>query len=217
MKKKAVINLAVGEQQQLVIHKASEMGYAGIAVDRNPQAPGFAIAEEKICLSAYEAEPIISRLKSLLGSYEFKGVLTGSSGPSVVSAATIAETFGLLGVKPRVAKTVVYKSDFIKTCHRLSIPAPKHLVVSGNENLNEIGFLCIVKPSLSLTGQKAVRFVHSSEQLSIEISEISVDSFDDRIEDGMRLLTENNISEEPDVGNPQVWFCEGHASPYTKF
>ncbi len=68
-----------------------------------------------------------------------------------------------------------------------------------------------------MTGQKAVRFVHSSEQLSIEISEISVDSFDDRIEDGMRLLTENNISEEPDVGNPQVSFCEGHASPYTKF
>ncbi len=94
------------------------MGYAVIAVDRNPQAPGCAIAEEKICLSAYEAEPIISRLKSLLGSYEFKGVLTRSSGPSVVSAATIAETFGLPGVKPRVSKTVVYKSDFIKTCHR---------------------------------------------------------------------------------------------------
>ena len=26
-----------------------------------------------------------------------------------------------------------------------------------------------------------------------------------------------SISEEPDVGNPQVRFCEGHASPNIKF
>jgi len=31
------------------------------------------------------------------------------------------------------------------------------------------------------------------------------------------VLFEVSISEEPDVGNPQVRFCEGHASPYTKF
>jgi len=30
------------------------------------------------------------------------------------------------------------------------------------------------------------------------------------------VLFEVSISEEPDVGNPQVRFCEGHASPYTK-
>lgn len=184
MKKKAVISLAAGEQQLLVINKAREMEYAVIAVDRNPQAPGFAFADEKICLTVYESQPIIGRLKSMLDSYEFKAVLTRSSGPSVVSAATIAEAFGLPGIAPEVAKTIIHKSDFIETCHRLSIPAPKHLVFSGNENLNleEVGLPCVVKPSLSLIGQKAVRFVHSQEQLSREISDVNSASFDHRIE-----------------------------------
>jgi len=31
------------------------------------------------------------------------------------------------------------------------------------------------------------------------------------------MAIEESISEEPDVGNPQVRFCEGHAPPYTKF
>lgn len=169
MKKKAVINLVAGEQQQLVIRKASEMGYAVIAIDRDPQASGFAFADEKICLSAYEPQPIIDRLQSFLNSYEFKGVLTRSSGPAVISAAMIAQAFELPGVKPQVAKTVVYKSDFIGTCHRLSIPAPKHQVVCGDENLNlnEIEFPCIVKPSLGLVGQRAVRVVRSETELRL--------------------------------------------------
>ena len=31
------------------------------------------------------------------------------------------------------------------------------------------------------------------------------------------MAIKESISEEPDVGNPQVRFCEGHAFPYTKF
>ena len=30
------------------------------------------------------------------------------------------------------------------------------------------------------------------------------------------MAIEESISEEPDVGNPQVRFCEGHAPPYAK-
>ena len=41
------------------------------------------------------------------------------------------------------------------------------------------------------------------------ISEIAVKYF--------YMAIEESISEEPDVGNPQVRFCEGHAPPYTKF
>ncbi len=184
MKKKAIISLAAGEQQLLVINKAREMGYAVIAVDRDSEAPGFAFSDEKLCLSAYEPEPIIDRLQAFLDLYEFKAVLTRSSGPAVISVATIAQAFGLPGITPQVAETMVYKTDFIKACHRNSIPAPRQLVVLGNEefHLNGMAFPCIVKPALSLIGQKAVQFVKSKEQLSGEISEIREVSFDDRIE-----------------------------------
>ena len=33
----------------------------------------------------------------------------------------------------------------------------------------------------------------------------------------VHVAIKESISEEPDVGNPQVRFCEGHAFSYTKF
>ena len=41
-----VVCLAGGKSQLIVVQKAKELGYAVLAVDRNPNAPCFALSDE---------------------------------------------------------------------------------------------------------------------------------------------------------------------------
>ena len=56
---KALICIGAGKSQQPVISTAKELGYAIIAIDQNPSAPGFKIADEKLVLSTFDAIPFM--------------------------------------------------------------------------------------------------------------------------------------------------------------
>ena len=82
-KPRAVICLAAGKSQLVVIRKAKELGFSVIAVDRNPAAPGFQLADERIIASTYESVPILSELDRFINEYDIAGVVNRSSGPPV--------------------------------------------------------------------------------------------------------------------------------------
>ena len=178
MRRSALIIVAAGPQQLLVIRKAREMGFAVIAVDRNPEAPGFAYASDKIHLSTYEPEPIIAQLRALADSvdcsspYDFQGVITRSSGLPVITTATIAQAFELPGVAPEVARTVVFKSKFMARCTEAGIPAPKHQVACHLEEIawEQIEYPCVLKPSLGLVGQQGVQIAHGPQELRVKFA-----------------------------------------------
>ena len=88
---KALICIGAGKSQQPVISTAKELGYAIIAIDQNPSAPGFKIADEKLVLSTFDAIPLIESIKSLSQKYNIMGILNRSSGPPVVTAARLAK------------------------------------------------------------------------------------------------------------------------------
>ena len=69
MKKRAIVFVAAGKQQVLPIAIAKKMGFAVAAIDQNPEAAGFAIADEVLNLGTYKAEPIIYELNQLKKSY----------------------------------------------------------------------------------------------------------------------------------------------------
>ena len=96
MQKGAIIFVAAGRQQLLPISVAKKMGFAVIAIDQNPQAPAFKVVDEAICLSAYRSEPIIGEIIALKESYDFRAVVTRSSGIPVDRKSTRSITLSCL-------------------------------------------------------------------------------------------------------------------------
>jgi len=167
MKKHALISIAAGKSQVLVIAKAKSLGYAVIGVDREPNAAGFDLCDERINLSTYESAPIIEQLKLLQSQYEYKGVLNRSFGIPVVTTAEICTEFNLPGISPDAAKIVIDKSKLISFCNRNNIPAPLNMPVESLQDIPRelIKCPCIVKPALSEAGKSGVIMVGNEQDV----------------------------------------------------
>lgn len=184
MDRQTVIVIGAGSEQILVLQKTKRLGFAVIAIDQNPMAPGFVYADECIVRSTYEPEPIIAQLHELAHRYDFKGVITRSSGPPVVTTACIARAFNLPGISPEAAKTITFKSQLMAACNKLGIPAPRHQVV---HLLNEVDWLdieypCVIKPSLGLVGKFAIRVVHTRNELEAQFEQTLTAAWDKCVE-----------------------------------
>ena len=169
----AVVCLAAGKSQLVVVKKATELGYAVIAVDRNPQATAFPLCTERIVASTYEAKPIISRLHTLQKSYELVGVINRSSGYPVISSAKICAAFNLPGPSPKSAEILTNKSLLMDACHRSGIAAPRFQSISSFEQLDhsKIEYPCVVKPAISLVGKSGIRVVDEPTVLPAAFAE----------------------------------------------
>ncbi len=166
IKKNALIILAASKSSLLLIKKAKKV-YSLIIIDKNPNASGFNFADEKIVLSTYEAEPIINRLSKLKGEYNFKGIITRSSGIPVITMAKIAKEFNLLGIEPSIAEKIVFKDKLMEESEKLSIPVPKHQTVTKLKDINwdKIQYPIVLKPSLGIIGKKGIRKIKNKFEL----------------------------------------------------
>jgi len=183
-RKLGLVCIGAGKSQILPILKAKEMGWSAIAVDRNPEAPAFTLADEKIVLSTYEAEPIIAKLRDLIGDYDIRGIVNRSSGPPVITAAHICQALSLPGIPPQTAATIVNKAAFMASCEQLGIPAPRHQAVrSLNEvNWKAIRYPAILKPDLSLVGKRGVYLVENDKDARSCFSEAQASSYNGLVE-----------------------------------
>ncbi len=182
-KPRAVICLAAGKSQLVVIRKAKELGLSVIAVDRNPAAPGFQLADERIIASTYEAAPILSELSRFMNGYEIVGVVNRSSGPPVVTAADLSENLGLPGTAPEIARRVIDKERLKEVFRDSSVRVPRGQSISGLAELSEpqVEFPCVVRPALSLIGKSGVRLVAERETLPQAIQQAREVSFNGRV------------------------------------
>jgi hypothetical protein len=164
---KALICIGAGKSQQPVISTAKELGYAIIAIDQNPSAPGFKIADEKLVLSTFDAIPLIESIKSLSQKYNIMGILNRSSGPPVVTAARLAKFLQLPYYSENSAIKIVNKHLLMELCGKYGIPAPKSYALTKNEELNkkEIQYPCVVRPSLSLVGKSGITILNEENEL----------------------------------------------------
>jgi biotin carboxylase len=182
-KRRAVICLAAGKSQMVVIRKAKEMGFSVIAVDRNPEAPGFQLADEKIISSTYDAVPILSELRQFSYCYEFSGVVNRSSGPPVVTASELSKDLGLPGAAPEVARRVIDKERLKEAFRESIVQVPAGRGISGVEEVSELrlGFPCVVRPVLSLIGKSGVQVVRDQSSLPQAIKRAQDVSFNGRV------------------------------------
>lgn len=102
---KKVLIIGAGFLQDFVIRKAKNMGYITLAVDANPNAPGFAHADKYAVINIVDEQACLAYARQ----EKVDGVLTAATDYGVLTAAYIAREMGLPGLKYEVAKTVKNK------------------------------------------------------------------------------------------------------------
>ena len=126
--KDALICLAAGKSQIPIIMAAKNLGYIVIAIDMDPNAPGFSHVDGSVMHSTHDASGVIKALESLnhqiSEKYRWIGVLNRSSGPPVVTVSKICEHFGIPGVPITSAQMLLNKDVMREACSKFSIPSP---------------------------------------------------------------------------------------------
>lgn len=102
---KKVLVIGAGFLQRYVIRRAKQLGYYTLAVDGNPNAVGFADADEYAAVNIVDQEAVCAyaRKKGV------DGVLTAATDYGVLSAAYTARELGLPGISYEAAQRIKNK------------------------------------------------------------------------------------------------------------
>lgn len=105
MSTKKILIIGAGFLQTFAIKKAKELGYYVLAVDGNPQADGFAYADQYLCLDIKNEKACLEYAES----NQVDGVMTAATDFGVLTASYIAQKLGLPGLNYESAELVKNK------------------------------------------------------------------------------------------------------------
>ena len=154
MNNKWIICLGAGDSQVSLIKNAQFLGYKVLAIDKNPRAPGFDLADESIVESTHNSDNIIFKIKER----KWHGLLARCTGNALFTAANIVKEFKVLGVNHDLANIATSKSALRELSLNNNIKVPYGIKVSSVKefNANEFSNQIIVKPDFTIIGKKSI-------------------------------------------------------------
>lgn len=140
--------LAAGLLQIDVIEKAKSMGYYVLAVDGNPKAPGFNVADKAICADIVNEETMLK----IARDEHVDGVIHPCSEVSMAVMGRINDELGLSGISREQAICATNKHLMRKAFEKGNAPSPKSILAQDAEDgwsrlQNEFDTDAILKPS----------------------------------------------------------------------
>jgi len=189
---KTVLVIGAGRYQRAVIQRAKDLGYRVVAVDRNPDAPGFAYADIGRVVDFSDADAVLGAVADL----EIDGVTTVQSDRAVPVIARVAQERGLPGVDADTARAMTHKATMRRRLLEAGVPQPRFAAVSTVEDAAsaaaEVGFPAVLKP-VDASGQFGVFFVESLDEVVARLDEtLSVSPTGDAILEEFAEGTEMN-------------------------
>lgn len=145
---KKIMVLAAGLLQIDVIEKAKSMGYYVLAVDGNPKAPGFNVADKAICADIVNEETMLK----IARDEHVDGVIHPCSEVSMAVMGRINDELGLSGISREQAICVTNKHLMRKAFEKGNAPSPKSILAQDAEDAwrrlqSEFDTDAILKPS----------------------------------------------------------------------
>lgn len=145
---KKIMVLAAGLLQIDVIEKAKRMGYYVLAVDGNPKAPGFNVADKAICADIVNEETMLK----IARDEHVGGVIHPCSEVSMAVMGRINDELGLSGISREQAICATNKHLMRKAFEKGNAPSPKSILAQDAEDAwsrlqNEFDTDAILKPS----------------------------------------------------------------------
>ncbi len=163
---KRLLVLGAGPAQLGLLEAARRRGLHVIAVDRDPAAPGFALADRRAILSA-EDESGIDRLAS---AEEVDGIVAPGIDWPVGIAARCAERLGLAHpITPASANLSTSKLRQRERFAAAGVPHPRYEACrcesGAREAAGRIGYPCVVKAP-DRQGQRGLSVVQEPDELA---------------------------------------------------
>jgi len=151
---KTVLFVGAGRHQRRAIARAKELGLRVAAIDRNPEAPGLALADVAEVVDFGDVGAAVEAGRRIAPD----GVLTVASDLAVPVVAAIAEALGLPGIGSHAARLATNKAAMRRALAEAGVPQPRF------GEIGAVGFPCVVKP-VDSAGQRGLRLVGSAEEL----------------------------------------------------
>ncbi|HEY7792598.1 MAG TPA: hypothetical protein VIA10_01175 [Gaiellaceae bacterium] len=185
-----VLFVGAGRHQRRAIQRAQELGHRVVAVDRNPDALGLAVADvgEAVDFTDTAAVAAVGRRHAV------DGVLTVSADRAVPIVAAVAADLGLPGIGVETAHRMTHKIAMRRTFADAGVPQPRfagaHDLQSARAALAATGVPAVLKPADS-GGQRGVFYLESQDDLDAHLhvaltesptDEVIIESFHDSLE-----------------------------------
>ncbi|MCZ6598925.1 MAG: ATP-grasp domain-containing protein [Planctomycetota bacterium] len=158
--KDAIVSVAAGTSQLALIRAAKRLGYAVIAVDRDPNAPGFAEADATVVASTHDPDQVLAGVLPLRERFRVCGVLAKSSGEPVATAARLARELDCRGLDPDIARLSTSKTGFDELCRERGVARPESV-----REARMVGPRSVLKPARTGVGKEGVFLVRGEERL----------------------------------------------------
>ena len=160
-----ILFVGAGRNQRRAIARVRELGARVVAVDRNPDAPGFADADEGVAVDFADAEAVAE----VGGERDVDGVMTLAADRAVPVVARVAELLGLPGIGSDAAHLATNKIAMRRVFAEQGVPQPSFAAVrdyaSAKAACETIGFPAVLKPADS-AGQRGLYLVRDMDELA---------------------------------------------------
>jgi biotin carboxylase len=142
----SVLFVGAGRHQRRAIAQARERGLRIVAVDRNPDAPGLALADEPEVVDFAD----VAAVEDVARRRAVDGVLTVSADRAVPVVAAVTERLGLPTIGTDVAHRMTHKLAMRRTLAEEGLPQPPFAAVrslaEGRSALQTVGLPAVLKP-----------------------------------------------------------------------
>ena len=166
-----LIAVTAGKWQKYGISEAMSSGIKVLAIDADPKAEGFSIADKSLCLSLEDEDAVFKELKEL--NLNYKGVVSFCSEAGMSLAARIREEFALPGPGLAMTNKLLDKGMQRKVWSENAVPGPEWAIFedvqSAMDHLMSSELPRIIKP----TDSSGSRGVSKIEQRSDIISAVN--------------------------------------------
>jgi len=163
-----ILFVGAGRHQRRAIERARELGTRVVAVDRNADAPGLALADEAEVVDFSDAAAVTEVGRR----HEIDGVMTVASDRAVPVVAAVAEALGLPGIGSDTAHVMTHKVAMRRRLAEHGIPQPRFAAVRTHAEAGAaaeaVGFPAVLKPADS-SGQRGVFRLRTSDDLDAHL------------------------------------------------
>lgn len=163
-----VLFIGAGRHQRPAIVRAKERGLRVAAVDRNPHAPGLAVADVPLIVDFQDVGRVVAEARRLRPD----GVLTVSADRAVPVVAAVAEALGLPGIGTATARRLTNKVEMRRALAAAGIPQPAFAAArdpaQARAALRTVGTPAVLKPADS-GGQRGVVRIDTAADLEASL------------------------------------------------
>lgn len=225
--KKKLIVVGAGYGQIPAIKAGKELNIHVIAVDKNPNAAGMALADEAFVIDILDKEGILSLAKEK----KISGIITLQSDHGVPAVGYVNDSMGLKGVSYETAINCSIKTKCRLKLKEKNCAQPQFTFVQNVEEAKKavdlIGLPCIIK-SPDSSASRGVTKVSSTEEIEkaleeafyySNLNEVIVEEYIEGIEFGAQTFSVDGKCElvllhNDTISDPPYMIPVGHSFPF---